>query len=512
MSKYTNYILKPSIPKGTRDFSPQEMVKRNYIFDTIKQVFQRYGFLPIETPAMENLSTLMGKYGEEGDKLIFKILNSGDFLDGDYLRDIGINVEKFTSFYEEWKTNKTGQVSLSKLLSSKSLLPYISEKALRYDLTVPFARYVVQHQHEITFPFKRYQIQPVWRADRPQKGRYREFYQCDADVIGSTSLINEVELVQMIDEVFTQLKVPVVIKINNRKILSGIAELIGAPDKMIDIAIAIDKIDKIGENGVIEELKAKEFSEEQINKLHGIFMMHAGRVSYGDGIPGEDINQKNLYFLKTLPDFLKKMNVITEDFISNTLIKGIEELDFIFKSVSNCKLQTAICELDITLARGLNYYTGAIFEVKANAGTFTSSISGGGRYDDLTGVFGLPNMSGVGISFGADRIYDVLNELNLFPESVSASTKILFVTFGEAEQNYCLPLLTKVRKAGINAEVYPDAGAKMKKQMGYADDKKIPFVILVGGDEMQSGLLSLKDMTTGVQEKLTIDEIIEKVK
>ncbi len=479
--------MKPSIPKGTRDFSPQEMVKRNYIFDTIKQVFQRYGFLPIETPAMENLSTLMGKYGEEGDKLIFKILNSGNpfsELDNDDLNkiqgivsaDIKANSPNNVKDFHEY-INKSYNSTANKL----------TEKALRYDLTVPFARYVVQHQHEITFPFKRYQIQPVWRADRPQKGRYREFYQCDADVIGSTSLINEVELVQMIDEVFTQLKVPVVIKINNRKILSGIAELIGEKEKIITITVAIDKLDKIGIEGVNKELAENEINDVAIQKLQPL-------------IEFQGTTLEKLNFLKQL---LKD---------SETGLKGIEEVETIINTVAICNLQSAICELDITLARGLNYYTGAIFEVKANAGTFTSSISGGGRYDDLTGVFGLPNMSGVGISFGADRIYDVLNELNLFPESVSASTKILFVTFGEAEQNYCLPLLAKVRKAGINAEVYPDAGAKMKKQMGYADDKKIPFVILVGGDEMQSGLLSIKDMTTGVQEKLTIDAIIEKAK
>jgi histidyl-tRNA synthetase len=456
--------LKPSIPKGTRDFSPQEMVKRNYIFDTIKQVFQRYGFLPIETPAMENLSTLMGKYGEEGDKLIFKILNSGDYLE---------KIEDRSKKIEE--------------VDSKNLTTQISEKALRYDLTVPFARYVVQHQHEITFPFKRYQIQPVWRADRPQKGRYREFYQCDADVIGSTSLINEVELVQLIDDVFTQLKVPAIIKINNRKILSGIAELIGEKEKIVTITVAIDKLDKIGVDGVNKELSENGINDVAIQKLQPL-------------IEFKGTTLEKLNFLKQL----------LKDF--ETGLKGIEELETIINTVAICNLQSAICELDITLARGLNYYTGAIFEVKANAGTFTSSISGGGRYDDLTGVFGLPNMSGVGISFGADRIYDVLNELNLFPESVTASTKILFVTFGEAEQNYCLPLLAKVRKAGINAEVYPDAGAKMKKQMGYADDKKIPFVALVGGDEMQSGFLSLKDMTTGIQEKLAIDAIIEKLK
>ncbi len=460
--------MKPSIPKGTRDFSPQEMVKRNYIFDTIKLVFQRYGYLPIETPAMENLSTLMGKYGEEGDKLIFKILNSGDF---------------------------SGGVDMS--LDSKQLVNKISEKALRYDLTVPFARYVVQHQSEITFPFKRYQIQPVWRADRPQKGRYREFYQCDADVIGSNSLINEVELVQLIDEVFTKLNVPVLIKINNRKILSGIAEIIGEKDKIITITVAIDKLDKIGVEGVNKELQENGLSEVAIEKLQPLISFQGSTL-------------EKLNFLKGL--------------LANSEIglKGIQEVETIFNNFNSpfeggkgdvfLPLQTAQIELDITLARGLNYYTGAIFEVKANVSTLTSSICGGGRYDDLTGIFGLPNMSGVGISFGADRIYDVINELNLFPESVAASTKLLFVTFGEAEQNYCLPLLVMVRKAGINSEIYPDAGAKMKKQMSYADGKKVPFVVIVGSDEMQSGMLTLKNMTSGEQEKIAIDSIIEKLK
>ncbi len=453
--------MKPSIPKGTRDFSPTEMVRRNYIFDTIKQVFQRYGYLPIETPAMENLETLMGKYGEEGDRLIFKILNSGDYLNG---------VEPSIL-----------QTPDSKLLTNK-----ISEKALRYDLTVPFARYVVQHQNEITFPFKRYQIQPVWRADRPQKGRYREFYQCDADVIGSNSLINEVELIQLIDDVFTRLNLPVVIKINNRKILSGIAEVIGEANKIIDITVAIDKLDKIGVEGVNKELSEKGVGEEAIKKLQPL-------------IEFKGTTLEKLNFLKTL--------------LSSSLIglKGIEEVEYIFKTLSQISNLKSQIELDITLARGLNYYTGAIIEVKANAGTLTSSICGGGRYDDLTGIFGLPNVSGVGISFGADRIYDVLNELNLFPESVSSSTQLLFVTFGEAEQNYCLPLLAAVRKAGINSEIYPDANAKMKKQMSYADDKKIPFVIIVGSEEMQSGLLTLKNMATGEQIKIKIEDITSNV-
>ncbi len=454
--------MKPSIPSGTRDFSPEQMVKRNYIFDTIKKAFQRYGYLPIETPAMENLSTLMGKYGEEGDKLIFKILNSGEYL------------------------KKTDRSSLAEI-DEKKLTNQISEKALKYDLTVPFARYVVQHQHELTFPFKRYQIQPVWRADRPQAGRYREFYQCDADVIGSDSLVNEVELVQLIDDVFTQLKVPVLIKINNRKILSGIAEVIGEKEKIVDITVAIDKLDKIGTEGVNKELEESGVSAAAIEKLQPLIEFKGSTL-------------EKLNFLKTLLAS------------SEIGIKGIEEVTYIFNTVEACKLSTAECELDITLARGLNYYTGAIFEVKAKVGKLTSSITGGGRYDDLTGIFGLKNMSGVGISFGADRIYDVLNELNLYPDSVAASTQLLFVSFGSAELNYCLPLLAKARKAGINSEIYPDAGAKMKKQMGYADDKKIPFVVIVGGDEMQSGQLTLKNMISGEQEKLTNEQIIEKIK
>lgn len=450
--------MKPSIPKGTRDFSPAEMVRRNYIFDTIKKVFQRYGYLPIETPAMENLSTLMGKYGEEGDKLIFKILNSGDFKEG-----VDMNLE------------------------SKQLTNKISEKALKYDLTVPFARYVVQHQNEISFPFKRYQIQPVWRADRPQKGRYREFYQCDADVIGSNSLINEVELVQMIDDVFSTLKVPVLVKINNRKILSGIAEVIGEKDKIVTITVAIDKLDKIGVEGVNKELAENGVAAAAIEKLQPLINFTGST--------------------------LEKLNFLKGLLSSSTIgLKGIEEMEAIFNNVAELGLSTANTELDITLARGLNYYTGAIFEVKANVGTLSSSICGGGRYDDLTGIFGLPNMSGVGISFGADRIYDVLNELNLYPESVASSTKLLFVCFGDQELNYALPLLSKVRKAGINSEVYPEPTAKMKKQMGYADDKKIPFVVLIGSDEMQSGMLSLKNMSSGEQLKLSIDEIIRKLK
>src|SRR6218665_679517 len=419
---------------------------------------------------MENLSTLMGKYGEEGDKLIFKILNSGNY-------------------FSDFKSDE--QLLEEKAKGEKGFTKFISEKALKYDLTVPFARYVGQHQNEITFPFKRYQIQPVWRADRPQKGRYREFYQCDADVVGSNSLINEVELVQLMDDVFTALKVPVIIKINNRKVLSGIAEVIGEKEKIITITVAIDKLDKIGTEGVNKELQENGISAEAIAKL-----------------------QPLIEFKGTT---LEKLNFLKSLLASSEIgLKGIAELEYVFNTVNNCQLSTAECELDITLARGLNYYPGAIFEVKVDnarcASAFTSSITGGGRYDDLTGIFGLPNMSGVGISFGADRIYDVLEELNLFPESVAASTKLLFVTFGEAEQNYCLPLLAQVRKAGINAEVYPDANAKMKKQMSYADDKKIPFVVLIGSDEMQSGLLSFKNMGSGEQEKLDIGGIINRLK
>ncbi len=454
--------MKPSTPKGTRDFSPEEMVKRNFIFDNIKQVFQLYGYLQIETPAMENLSTLMGNYGEEGDKLIFKILNSGEYLLGIDEKLLNIN-------------------------NSKILTNTISEKALKYDLTVPFARYVVQHQNEITFPFKRYQIQPVWRADRPQKGRYREFYQCDADVIGSNSLLNEVELVQIIDRVFTGFNLPVTIKINNRKILSGIAEIIGEQDKIINITVAIDKLDKIGVDGVNKELQENGLSVSAIEKLQPLIAF--------TGTTSDKLN------------FLKQL-------LSNSEVgkKGIEEIEYIFNTVSKTSNIKAILECDITLARGLNYYTGAIFEVKANTGTLSSSICGGGRYDDLTDIFGLPNISGVGISFGADRIYDVLEEMNLYPASVAASTKILFVCLGENEQQYSLPLLTQLRDAGINAEMYPDANAKIKKQMSYASAKKTPYVVLVGNDEMKSGKLTVKNMQSGEQQKIDMADIISMLK
>ncbi|MBI9054270.1 MAG: histidine--tRNA ligase [Bacteroidales bacterium] len=448
---------KPSVPKGTRDFSPVEMVKRNFIFDTIKNVFKRFGYLPIETPSMENLSTLMGKYGEEGDKLLFKILNSGDYL------------SKVKSNLSEVESNK--------------LALEISEKGLRYDLTVPFARFVVQHRSEITFPFKRYQIQPVWRADRPQKGRYREFYQCDVDVIGSNSLLNEVELIQIIDHVFQDLKVNAIIKLNNRKILLGIAEMIGEPEKFIDITVAIDKLDKIGLEKVNEELLLKGISESAIEKLKPIFELSGS-------------NKEKLSSLKK----------IVKD--SETGLKGVEEIETVLNYFKTLKLNIDL-ELDLTLARGLNYYTGAIFEVKAKDAEI-GSICGGGRYDDLTGIFGLKDVSGVGVSFGADRIYDVMEQLNIFPQEIVASTKVMFVNFGEKEEIYCLPLVQKLREEGVNSEIFPES-AKMKKQMTYANNKNIPYVILVGDNEMQSGLLTVKDMVTGEQSELKFEELLQKI-
>ncbi len=477
--------MKPSIPKGTRDFSSQEMVKRNYIFDTIREVFRNYGYLPIETPSMENLDTLMGKYGEEGDKLIFKILNSGDFLDG--LKDKD-----------------------TKEMGAKEMTKYISEKALRYDLTVPFARYVVQHQNDITFPFKRYQIQPVWRADRPQKGRYREFYQCDADVIGSPSLLNEVELIQMIDDVFGKLNVPVIIKLNNRKILQGIAESIEAPEKMIDIAVAIDKLDKIGDDGVRKELIDKGFDNARIDKLLKI-ILDKSIVSVGDFNfeVSHNINESDA----RLAVLASKINSDGTFLLPEVFVKGKNELGYIVHNVK--KLVSSIkIEVDLSLARGLNYYTGTIIEIQVDRSRckseFTSSICGGGRYDDLTGIFGLPNVSGVGISFGADRIYDVIEELNRFPQSVSSSTKVMFVNFGNNEAQYCLPLVSELRKNNISAELYPDA-AKFKKQMGYADDKKIAYVVFIGGDEMSKGVLKLKNMTSGEEKEIKSDELIKHI-
>lgn len=449
----------PSIPKGTRDYSPEIMVKRNYIFDTIKSVFKLYGYMPLETPAMENLSTLMGKYGEEGDKLLFKILNSGDFLSG----------------ISEGELQEKNSLKLTNK---------ISEKGLRYDLTVPFARFVVQHQNELSFPFKRYQIQPVWRADRPQKGRYREFYQCDVDVVGSDSLLNEVELIQIVNEVYHRLKINVRLLINNRKVLAGIAETIGYPDKLTDITVAIDKMDKIGLENVNAELRDKGITEEAIGKLQPILNLSGS-------------NQEKLEQLR---------NVLKG---SETGLKGVEELTTVFKYIQALNISTEI-KLDLTLARGLSYYTGAIFEVKALDAEI-GSITGGGRYDDLTGIFGLKNMSGVGISFGADRIFDVMNQLDLFPKDANTTTQVLFVNFGSQEELYCLPILKTLRANGINAEIYPDA-SKMKKQMTYADKKGIPYVALVGENEMKSGIVSLKNMTSGEQENLTTEELIPKLK
>ena len=452
-------VCKPSIPKGTRDFSPIEMARRNYIFDTIKSVFRLYGFSQIETPAMENLSTLMGKYGDEGDKLLFKILNSGDFLAG---------------------------VDKSELESANSVkvLKHISDKGLRYDLTVPFARYVVMNRGNLSFPFKRFQIQPVWRADKPQKGRYREFYQCDVDVVGSDSLLNEVELIQIVDEVYRRLKINVVLKINNRKILSGIAEVIGEADKLVDITVAIDKLDKIGVDNVNAELREKGVSEAGIEKLQPIINMTGSNDD--------------------------KLNVIADVLKSSEIgLKGVEELRTILSYVKMLNVATEV-EIDLTLARGLNYYTGAIFEVKAKD-VVIGSITGGGRYDNLTGVFGLDGMSGVGISFGADRIYDVLNQLDLYPQELLASTQILFATFGENEFNFALNLLKEVRNNGISAEIYPEP-VKMKKQMSYADNKAIPYVAIVGETEMAENKVMLKNMVTGEQQLVGIAEVVSILK
>ena len=448
-------MQKPSIPKGTRDFSPEEMAKRNYIFNTIREVYHLYGFQQIETPAMENLSTLMGKYGEEGDKLLFKILNSGDCFSG---------------------------ISCEELLEKNPVkfAAKACEKGLRYDLTVPFARFVVQHRNEISFPFKRYQIQPVWRADRPQKGRYREFYQCDGDVVGSDSLINEVELIQIMDEVFHRFGIRVCIKMNNRKILSGIAEILGAADKIVDITVAIDKLDKIGLEKVNEELREKGLSEDAINKLQPVIMLSG-------------TNREKIASLK---------NVLAA---SETGLKGIAEMEFILDRIEKLALRAEL-ELDLTLARGLNYYTGAIFEVKA-LDVQIGSITGGGRYDNLTGVFGMEGVSGVGISFGADRIFDVLNQLDLYPKDALQTTQLLFVNFGEKEEAYLLPLVAQVRAAGIRTELYPES-AKMEKQMGYADTKKIPYVAIVGETEMAEGKINVKNMITGEQQLLTVDELI----
>ena len=452
-------MAKPSIPKGTRDFSPVEMAKRNYIFDTIREVYALYGFRQIETPAMETLSTLMGKYGEEGDKLLFKVLNSGDYL---------------------------AKLSDDELMQRNPLhlATKLCEKGLRYDLTVPFARYVVQHRDEIQLPFKRYQIQPVWRADRPQKGRYREFYQCDADVVGSDSLLNEVELMQIVDTVFTRFGVRVAIKINNRKILTGIAETIGEADKIVDITVAIDKLDKIGIDAVNEELRSDGISDEAIKKLQPIIAL--------TGTNDEK--------LATIAQVLVQ---------SEVGMKGVEETRFILDTLKTCGLHNQI-DLDLTLARGLNYYTGAIFEVKA-LDYAIGSITGGGRYDNLTGIFGLPGISGVGISFGADRIYDVLGGLDLYPKEAEQGTQLLFINFGATETAYCLPVLRRCREAGIRTEIYPDS-VKMKKQMAYANAKQVSFVVLAGEEEIAQGKLTLKNMATGEQTLVTLEELVEAVK
>ena len=452
--------MKPSIPKGTRDFGPVEMAKRNYIFNTIRSVYELYGFQQIETPAQETLATLMGKYGEEGDKLLFKILNSGDYL------------------------NKIDDQELTER-NTLRLASKICEKGLRYDLTVPFARYVVMHREELQLPFKRYQVQPVWRADRPQKGRYREFYQFDGDVVGSDSLLNEVELMQIVDTVFSRFGVRVQIKINNRKILTGIAEVIGAADKIVDITVAIDKLDKIGIDNVNAELREDGLTDEQIQKLQPIIML-------------EGTNEEKL---NTIAEVLKD---------SETGLKGVEETRAILSPLtSHLSPLNNELQLDLTLARGLSYYTGAIFEVKA-LDTPMGSISGGGRYDNLTGIFGMPGLSGVGISFGVDRIYDVLNALDLYPKDSLQTTQVLFINFGEKETAYCLPIVNKVRAQGIRAEIYPD-GAKMKKQMSYANAKQIPFVVLAGESEMEAGKVTLKNMETGDQQMLSPDELITKL-
>jgi histidyl-tRNA synthetase len=449
-----NMAQLPSIPKGTRDYAPDVMVKRNYIFDTIKSVFQRYGYLPLETPAMENLSTLMGKYGEEGDKLLFKVLNSGDFL------------------------SAVGEEELAGR-DIPRLAGRICEKGLRYDLTVPLARFVVQHRDELTFPFKRYQIQPVWRADRPQKGRYREFYQCDVDVVGSDSLLNEVELIQIVDEVYRRLRIRTRLLINNRKILAGIAETIGHPDKLTDITVAIDKMDKIGEENVNAELRERGLPDEAIDKLRPILHL--------DG-PNEEI--------------LARLELLLA--ASETGVKGVGELKKILDHVRRLEVGTEV-KLDLTLARGLSYYTGAIFEVKA-LDVEIGSITGGGRYDDLTGIFGMKEVSGVGISFGADRIFDVMTRLDLFPRDSATTTRFLFINFGEREERFCLPLLRALRAGGHNAEIYPEA-AKIKKQMSYADKKAIPLVILIGEEEINNGTAIVKEMKTGEQRAVSLEEL-----
>ena len=451
--------MKPSVPKGTRDFSPVEMAKRNYIFNTIRSVFANYGFKQIETPSMENLSTLMGKYGEEGDKLLFKVLNSGD-----------------------WAAKLSDEELLAK--NSIKLTNKVSEKGLRYDLTVPFARYVVQHRDEITFPFKRFQIQPVWRADRPQKGRYREFFQCDADVVGSDSLVYEAEMIEMIDQAFQKFGIDVVIKLNNRKVLAGIAEWVGEAERIIDITVAIDKMDKIGLDKVNEEMVSKGIAAEAVEKLKPILLL-------------EGTNEEKVAKLR---------EVLAE---SATAQKGLDELEEVLRYVGESDVKCGV-ELDLTLARGLNYYTGAILEVKA-LGVEMGSISGGGRYDNLTGIFGLPGVSGVGFSFGADRIYDVLTMLDKFPKEATAGTRVIFLSFDQKGLDYCRPLVREVRRAGIAAEIYPEV-AKMKKQMTYADNNQIPYVAIVGNSEMEAGKVMLKNMASGEQQLLSVEEVINLLK
>jgi len=483
--------VKPSVPRGTRDFSPAEMAKRNYIFDTIKSVFRKYGYQQIETPAMENLSTLMGKYGEEGDKLIFKILNSGDLTSKVPIEELSkeiINVFQLKATKHNIELTGYNDQNEFKEAAKKYIVDqYFTEKALRYDLTVPFARYVVMHQNEITFPFKRFQVQPVWRADRPQRGRYREFYQCDADVVGSDSLLNEAEFVMIYDEALGKLGLKdFTIKINNRKILSGIAEIIDKSDNIIDLTVAIDKLDKIGLDGVTKELLERGFTEVDIEKIKPVILLQG----------------TNEAKLASLRDTLSK---------SETGLKGCDEIQTVLDYIADFKLKTARLELDITLARGLNYYTGAIFEVKTNE-VAMGSIGGGGRYDDLTGVFGAKEkLTGVGISFGADRIYDVMEELSLFPTAASQGTQVLICCFDKDGERYALPLLQQLREKNIYAELYPP-GAKIKKQMEYANNKQIPYTILIGSEEMQSGLLAFKDMMSGVQEKLSAGEIIRRFK
>lgn len=471
---------KPSIPKGTRDFSPSEVAKRNYIFSIIKTNFEKFGYQPIETPTFENSETLMGKYGEEGDRLIFKILNSGNFFYNKSKIELPRSIE-------ELQSNSAETINLEQRIELNKFTARISEKALRYDLTVPFARYVVQHQNEIEFPFKRYQIQPVWRADNPQKGRFREFYQCDADVVGSNSLWQEVELVQLYDSVFSTLGLEgAAIKINNRKILSGIAEVIGASDKLIDFTVALDKLDKIGEDGVKKEMLAKGISESALEKVQPLFA-----------------------FTGTITEKIEKLSALLAT--SEEGMKGVEELRFICESVIVLGLDKSVLDLDVTLARGLNYYTGAIFEVSAPKSVAMGSIGGGGRYDDLTGIFGLKNMSGVGISFGLDRIYLVLEELNLFPQTVTSTSKALFLNFGQAEALYSMKAISALRKAGVKVELYPD-NAKIGKQFQHADKRGIPYAIVVGADEMANNQYALKDLASGEQKKVSFEELKEILK